>query len=122
MAKARPRIVRGRSAILDLTEAADSIAQAASLATSDRFLAAVNRTFEQLTAMPDMGTRYEPDDPAYAELRYLPVSKFRKYLVFYRPMSDGIEVVRVLHGARDIAGILAETFQVAEDEDDGGTP
>jgi hypothetical protein len=37
-------------------------------------------------------------------------------------MSDGIEVVRVLHGARDIAGILAETFQVAEDEEDGGTP
>jgi toxin ParE1/3/4 len=24
------------------------------------------------------------------------------YLIFYRPISDGIEIVRVLHGARDI--------------------
>ncbi len=31
---------------------------------------------------------------------------FRKYLVFYIPRSDGIEVVRVLHGARDLPAIF----------------
>ncbi|MGB8353529.1 MAG: type II toxin-antitoxin system RelE/ParE family toxin [Chthoniobacteraceae bacterium] len=25
-----------------------------------------------------------------------------KYLIFYRPIDDGIELIRVLHGARDI--------------------
>jgi len=33
------------------------------------------------------------------ELRGFPVGN---YLVFYRPASDGIEIIRVLHGARDI--------------------
>jgi hypothetical protein len=28
------------------------------------------------------------------------VKNFERYLVFYRPIQDGIEVVRVIHGAR----------------------
>jgi plasmid stabilization system protein ParE len=32
--------------------------------------------------------------------------------------KGGIEIVRVLHGARDIAGILAEQFGVEEDAGD----
>ena len=31
------------------------------------------------------------------------------YLVAYRPLSDGIEVVRVVHSARDISTIFGET-------------
>lgn len=33
------------------------------------------------------------------ELRGLPVGN---YIIFYRPMKDGIQVIRVLHGARDL--------------------
>jgi len=33
------------------------------------------------------------------ELRGFPVGS---HLIFYRPAVDGIEVIRVLHGARDI--------------------
>jgi toxin ParE1/3/4 len=32
-------------------------------------------------------------------LRSLPVGS---YLIFYRPIDDGIQLIRVLHGARDI--------------------
>jgi toxin ParE1/3/4 len=28
------------------------------------------------------------------------------YLIFYRPLADGIEIVRVLHGARDIDSLF----------------
>jgi toxin ParE1/3/4 len=108
MAKTTPRVVRNPAAVVDIIEVADYIAQTTSLTAADRFIAATDRTFEQLAAMPGMGTRYEPDDPAYADIRYFPVSKFRNYLVFYRPLPDGIEVVRVLHGARDIAAIFEE--------------
>ena len=31
---------------------------------------------------------------------------FRNYLIFYRELPDGVEIVRVLHGARDIQRIL----------------
>ena len=33
---------------------------------------------------------------------------FGSYLIFYQPLTDGIEVVRVLHGARDIDRIFRE--------------
>jgi toxin ParE1/3/4 len=38
-------------------------------------------------------------------LRSIPVGK---YLLFYRPIENGIELVRVLHGARDITGIFKQ--------------
>ena len=34
------------------------------------------------------------------------------YLIFYRPVEDGIEVIRVLHSARDIENILKRGEQV----------
>lgn len=73
-----------------------------------RFRVQAEATFGQLAASPGLGTRYEPEDPAYPEVRYFPIMKFPKYLVFYRPVPDGIEVLRVLHGARDIASILED--------------
>lgn len=36
-------------------------------------------------------------------LRRFPVGN---YVFFYRPMSDGIELVRVLHGARDLRALF----------------
>jgi toxin ParE1/3/4 len=43
------------------------------------------------------------------ELRRFPVSRpFEKHLIFYKPAAMGIDVVRVLHGARDIEAILAD--------------
>jgi toxin ParE1/3/4 len=38
-----------------------------------------------------------------AELHNFPVGD---YLIFYRPTEDGIEVIRVLYAARDIATLL----------------
>jgi toxin ParE1/3/4 len=36
-------------------------------------------------------------------MRWFPASPpFINYLIFYRPAKQGIEVVRVLHGARDV--------------------
>ena len=50
--------------------------------------------------MPGMG----PARPDLApDLRYLPVAS---YLIFYRPITGGIEVARVIHGARDVLTLL----------------
>lgn len=68
--------------------------------------------------MPGTGMRYEPDDPIFADLRVAPLSRFKKYPVFYRPMPGGIEVLRVLHGARDIRGILADDLGLAAEADE----
>ena len=41
-------------------------------------------------------------------MRSWAVSGFENYLIFYRPQSEGIEVVRFVHGARDIPSLLDE--------------
>ncbi len=41
-------------------------------------------------------------------LRRAPVRGFESHLVFYLPPEAGIDLIRVLHGARDIDNIFAE--------------
>jgi len=110
------RVRQRAGARLDLVEAMAHLAER-SPAAARRFRREAQATFDRLAAMPGMGARYAAGDPAHSDLRYFPVSKFRNHLVFYRPSPDGIEVVRVLHGARDIGAILADEFGVVGDEE-----
>lgn len=50
--------------------------------------------------MPESG-RKRPD--LAPDLRSLPVGN---QVIFYRPIPDGIQVIRVLHGARDIPAVF----------------
>lgn len=73
---------------------------------------------ERLAATPEMGGRYESDNIELAGMRVFPVSRFRNYLIFYQPTALGIEVIRVLHGARDIDRILSmASLPETEDEE-----
>jgi toxin ParE1/3/4 len=88
------------------------------VSSAHRFLREAEATFERLAGAPGIGARYEPDDPLFDDVRVFPVSRFKKYLVFYRPIEDGVEFLRILHGARDVQGLLAEGFDIADDDDD----
>ena len=113
-------VLKRRPARQDLVDIFSHYVRAGTLPSARRFLAQAEATFTRLAGRPGLGARYEPDEPLYTDLRYFPVSRFRMYLVFYRPVPGGIEVLRVLHGARDIRGILAEEFGIAEDADEEG--
>ncbi len=91
------------------------MAEQASEATADRFLAAVEKTLGLLARSPGIGAPHETNNPRLNGLRSTAVSKFKRYIVFYRSFDDRLELVRVLHGARDIRSILD-----AEGEDDEG--
>jgi len=58
--------------------------------------------------MPHMGPARVFRNPRLRDLRIWPIRGFEKIVIFYRPIEGGIEVVRVLHGARDVKGILEE--------------
>jgi toxin ParE1/3/4 len=49
-----------------------------------------------LSEFPGLG---RPRDELAESLRSFPVGN---YVIFYLPLGDGINVIRVLHGARDI--------------------
>ena len=76
------------------------------LPAADRFTAAAARACDQLAAMPGMGRRREFTEPALADIRSWPIGGFEDYLIFYRPSTTGIDVLRVLHGARDIDALF----------------
>jgi toxin ParE1/3/4 len=99
----RPR----REAQQDLVDIFRHIARKAGLGAARRFLASAEATMGRLASLPRSGALFEPGEPRFAGLRYLPVSRFRNYLIFYRPAADGIEVLRVLHGSRDLGSLLA---------------
>jgi toxin ParE1/3/4 len=62
---------------------------------ADALIDEVEERFRLLSEQPLLGQ----DRPDLAPgLRFIPVGS---YLIFYVPLSDGVEVVRVTHGARD---------------------
>jgi toxin ParE1/3/4 len=99
----------------DLDDQAGYLAQHASLETALRFYDAAAATFEKVARMPGLGQQRESTNPRLAGLRVWRVEGFEKHLIFYRPAGDAIEIVRVLHGARDIDTIMA---QEADDTDE----
>jgi toxin ParE1/3/4 len=63
---------------------------------ADALLDRIGEQCAMLAANPKAG-RARPE--LFAELRSFPVGS---YLILYRPEPGGIEVVRVLHGSRDL--------------------
>ena len=55
----------------------------------------VEQRFQFLATQPHAGQARSDLAP---ELRFLPVGN---YLIFYRPIENGVEIARVIHGARD---------------------
>ena len=110
------RIIKRERAVRDLECRSDYIQQHNPRAAL-RFLDAAEATFRLLAVQPALGARYEFDHPVLTELRFFPISGFKNDLVFYQPTANGIQVLRILHGARDIHRILAEEFSVGDDAD-----
>jgi len=64
-----------------------------------RFARAVGNTTEMLLHNPNLGERLHAD--LTGQTRYRTISGFKNYLIFYRQVDSALEIVRVLHGARD---------------------
>ena len=96
------RVLKRATARRDLMEHFIFLAENASLNVARRFLQNVNASFEGLAAMPELGAARTFRSPRFATVRMWPVRGFERYLLFYRPIEEGVEILRVLHGARDI--------------------
>jgi toxin ParE1/3/4 len=54
-----------------------------------RFLAAAQKTYVNLAAMPEMGAVWPAENPRFQGLRYFPISRYPNYVNFYGPLADG---------------------------------
>ena len=95
------RIVRSSRAKVDVLSAAQYIAeQSQSRETAYRFVDSVDEKLKLLAQHHDLGEA-RPDLAPH--VRAFPVGQ---YVIFYRPLDNGIEVIRILHGSRDIPRIF----------------
>lgn len=101
----KPQIIIPRIVVRDIEEQADHIGRSRP-ETGRRFFQATRDDFERLARMPGLGSPFESDNPRLKGLRCWRVPRFKNHLIFYRPLETGIEVIRVLHGARDVQGLL----------------
>ena len=101
------RIIRSDLALADLEEQAEYIRRSNPRAAL-RFLDAAEATFRMLASMPGLGQGHESENPLYQDLRCFPISKFRAHVVYYKPLADGIIVIRVVHGARDLDQVFGQ--------------
>jgi toxin ParE1/3/4 len=88
-----PEIIRTPESENDLTEIAIYIAND-SVNAAMRWIDLVDSKLRVIVDTPGIGQKRDDLSPG---LRSYPLGN---YLIFYRPTAHGIEVVRVLHGAR----------------------
>jgi len=94
-----PTVVVRPRALADLAEIWAYIAED-SPDRADAFVDLIDSKFQSLSRRPGVGRR-RPE--LSSDIRSLAVGR---YVVFYLPLSHGIEVIRVLHGSRDIEAIF----------------
>jgi toxin ParE1/3/4 len=90
------RVIRSDRAEVDLVSLLVERAVRSSLRSAERLAAAIQNKCDHYARLPLTGIPRQDLSPG---LRCFPVLPF---LVFYRPIRDGIEVARILHGRRNI--------------------
>ena len=92
---------------LDVVELATYIGKD-NIKVANHFLDACEVTFGFLLESPLSGAIYCTKNARLADLRVLRVKGFPNHLVFYLERENGIEIVRVVHGARDLDTLLQD--------------
>ncbi len=100
-------VIWHRLAEEDLTEAYLSIG-ANSPAAAERLLDAVQDSVQFLLENPGAGRLREFRSSRAQGVRSWLVKGFRVYLIFYRTDGNDLEIVRFIHGARDIPRLLED--------------
>jgi toxin ParE1/3/4 len=83
----------------DLKEIWSYIAET-NIASADKITDEFLKKFQLLAQNSEMGKRR---DDLILNLRSFP---HKRYVIFYFPIDEGIEVFRVLHGSRDITSLF----------------
>lgn len=71
-----------------------------SVANADAFIDKLYQAIQALGRQPGSGRHREELAPGVQSF------PFGRYIIFYRAVTSGIEIVRVLHSARDIENIF----------------
>ena len=94
------KVLRSPRAEADLIEIWTYIAQD-SLTRADKLIDEIGEKSQTLAESPLMG---KARDEFGSGIRSFPIGN---YVLFYQPIENGMEIIRVLHGARDIDALFS---------------
>ena len=94
------------AASVDIIEQADWYEEKSDRKLSERWSNAVTSAVLRIMRNPGSGVpcRFNPTE--LHGIRRVPISGFRKHLVFYRVEGNDVLILRVLHGARDLESLF----------------
>jgi len=101
-----PRAIQRPAARRDFVTHYLYLAEHAGLDVAKRFRGAVERTYQDLARMPEMGSGHKLREGRHAGIRLWPVRDFGNYWIAYHPHRDGIAVERRFHAKQDFTRIL----------------
>ncbi len=97
--------IRPRAAA-DIEQCANYLEEHATPETALRFRFAIMDAIERVAAMPGVGSPRHLKNPRLSGLRMWIIPGFKNYLLFYVTPHEGVQIVRVFHGAQDVNAIL----------------
>ena len=105
------RVLKRAAARRDLIAQWVWYAENAGIEVADRFLDAAERTLDLAAKQADSGALCHFGRIELQGMRRVPVADgFERILLFYFPLQDGVDLIRVVHGSRDLQRLLAEGF------------
>ncbi|HET6575394.1 MAG TPA: type II toxin-antitoxin system RelE/ParE family toxin [Fimbriiglobus sp.] len=75
--------------------------------SAGKFSVALTRTIEGVERFPLAAPELGPSADGSVVFRFTTIRGFRRFVVIYLPLSDGVDVLRVVDGRRDLSGIIA---------------
>lgn len=100
-------LLRHPAAKHDLAEATAYLVEEGGSEAAHHFIDEVAHAFTRLRRFPKLGRPWPTKNPHLAGLRRLPLKHFA-LSVFYRQSRNAIEIIRVLHHARDMSPLLED--------------
>lgn len=76
--------------------------------SATKFVMELRQAFALLSGNPRIGAKRQYRLPALEGIRLFPLKKYSSYLIFYLNADDSLEIVRVLHGRRDLETLFSE--------------
>lgn len=71
------------------------------------FVSTLQNTFDLLAENPKIGATRQYRQKTLSGMRMFPMKQFSAYLIFYLHNDQTLDVVRVLHGSKDISALFS---------------
>ena len=92
----------------DTDEQTDYLAGVEGLETALRFNDRVTSTYRSIGRVPGIGEPFRSRRRRLSGPRARRIEGFPNHVAYYRAVEGGVEIVRILHGARDVEAALLD--------------